>query len=160
MASEVNEWDDDDPYCAHCGNSVHVDSDHEFNEGDLCNQCLYVEYPKVLQRAEAAEAGERRWNQKACELVEAKGEVEREVERMTEVANTLIAERNELDVKRLEVERDRDVLVAAMRKVFASFQFFNVGLDNGPRAFCESSGLALEDFHRLNIAADAKEGGT
>ncbi len=57
MTSEpLPEWDDDDPYCAHCGNSVHVDSDHEFHEGDLCNQCLYVEYPKMKQRATDAEA--------------------------------------------------------------------------------------------------------
>ena len=47
---------DDDPYCAHCGESVSVKADCEFNEGDLCNECLYVEYPKMKRERDHLES--------------------------------------------------------------------------------------------------------
>lgn len=50
---------DDDPICAMCGHSVYVREGDEFNEGDLCHDCLHREYPKIKQVAETAIAALR-----------------------------------------------------------------------------------------------------
>ena len=61
---------------------------------------------------------------------------------------------------------DRDIMVAAFRKRWLegfaplSDEPPQALLDERIRHFCANAGLTSDAFHRLNIAADAKEGGT
>ena len=69
---ERDAMDDDELYCAKCEQPVSlIREDYKFENGvDLCHDCLHHEYPKMVQRATAAEAGLKQLTAAATELAD------------------------------------------------------------------------------------------